>query len=106
MTKEELLTTYKNGQRNFSNANLRWANLRWANLQGAIGNNKEVKSLQLDTWNIVYTNEILAIGCKQYTIEKWKNFTNHEINIMHIEALIWWKKWKPIIFNIIEMTNK
>ena len=115
---------------NVSYADLKWADLRdanlyktngnWANLSGAnlsevnlddadfrncIGNRVKIKSMQLDTYNIVFTKDILAIGCKQHTHEEWENFTDDEIYEMDKGALKWWTKWKKIIFNIIRISD-
>jgi uncharacterized protein YjbI with pentapeptide repeats len=85
-------------------ADLRDANLNYANLIGTIGNSKEIKSLQLDAWLITYTRDVLAIGYQQHTISEWREFTDEEIEKMDSAALEWWRKWKEIIFKIIEMS--
>jgi hypothetical protein len=81
------------------------ANLTNADLHGVIGNMKEIKTLQLEKWQITYTKRVMAIGCEQHTIEEWRNFTDDEINKMDDDALLWWHKWKETIFNIIEKGN-
>ena len=91
-----------------SNANLSYANLNNANLKGvnlinAIGNMKEICSMQLDKWQVVFTKDILAIGCQQHKIEEWKNFNNDRIHEMHSDALVWWEKWKDLIFLTIKL---
>ena len=80
------------------------ADLRSANLRDAVGNCREIKSLQLDIWPIAYAKNVLSIGCKQYTISEWRAFTDEEIEKMNSDALEWWHKWKEIIFKIIEMS--
>ena len=87
-----------------SDANLRNANLSGATLRDTIGNMKQIKSLQIEKYTIVYTSDIIQIGCKNYTIEKWKNFNDDTISEMDAGALEWWKKWKETIFKIIEMS--
>ena len=86
-------------------ANLRGADLRNAKLRDAIGNMSEVKSLQLDTYNICYTCDMLTIGCQSHSIEKWKLFSDEEILKMDgKKALEFWGKYKKIIFDIIELS--
>ena len=60
--------------------------------------------MQLDTYMICFNKHILAIGCRQHTIEKWQNFTDDEISIMDGDALMWWKKWKKFIFEAIKLS--
>ena len=56
-----------------SRADLGGANLSRANLR-CYGNMKDIFTLQLDVYQIGFTNKHLQIGCKRYTIEKWKKF--------------------------------
>ena len=102
-----------------SDANLRYASLSDANLSGAdlsgadlsgadlrycIGNNKEIKSLQIGTYLISYTKDILNIGCKSYAVAKWKSFYDDDILSMDGEkALDWWNLNKHIIFELIDI---
>jgi len=103
---------------NLMGANLRHANLRRTNLRHAclelsdlrnadirysIGNGDEVKTIQTEYYHISYTNKEMAIGCKQYTIEEWFNFSDEELNNMGLIALEFWKKWKPILKSIMEV---
>jgi uncharacterized protein YjbI with pentapeptide repeats len=85
-------------------ANLRGANLSDANLRNCIGNMEQIKSIQCDTWLISYTSTHLNIGCQTHTIEDWFDFSNDEISSMDNEALVWWKVWKPILKNIIDVS--
>jgi len=101
---------------NLNNANLQGANLqgvslRCAHMQGinledtnlsrAIGNNKEVKSLQLGKYPVTILVGIKAhIGCREHSIEEWENFTDEEINKMDPGALEWWKEWKEMILKV------
>ena len=92
---------------NLSSANLRYTDLRSANLRNTIGNKLEIKSMQLDTYNIVLDlkNNVMAIGCRQYTIDEWDNFSDEEITNMDENALVWWKKWKDFIFQAIKLSE-
>jgi hypothetical protein len=94
---------------NLSRADLRGADLSRADLSRAdlrncIGNMKQIKSLQCDTWLISYTSTHLNIGCQTHTIEDWFDFSDDEISSMDNEALVWWKVWKPILKNIIDVS--
>jgi len=97
---------------NLSSADLRSAILRYANLssvilRNTIGNTIEIKSMQLDTYMIVIDlkNNVMAIGCRQYTIDEWDNFSDEEIANMDENALVWWKKWKDFIFQAIKLSE-
>ncbi len=82
-------------------ANLTYADLSYANLRGAIGNNKEVKTLQLGKYDITILVGIkIDIGCQNHTITKWANFTDEEISKMDDGALEWWKEWKEVILKV------
>ena len=83
-------------------ANLQGANLEGANLRGARGNCVEVKSLHLDEYDIAYTSEVMQIGCERHKISDWWAFDDDRIDSMDDRALEWWRKWKPILQNIIE----
>ena len=114
---------------NLRTADLRWANLRQGNLIGAnligtnvegayvgganlgganlrycIGNSKQIKTIQTETYYITYTDKVMAIGCKQHTIEEWFNFDDETIDKMNKgTSLEWWAKWKPVLKTIMEI---
>ena len=85
-------------------ANLRDANLRGANLWGTIGNKGNIKSIQLEKYDICYTSEVMQIGCQRHSIEEWFKFDDEKISNMESGALEWWNKWKDTIKSIIEMS--
>ena len=85
---------------NLIHANLSGANLRGANLDNCVGNGKDIKSMQLGKYNVVFTKDILVVGCKHFPIETWKKFTDVEIEEMGDLGL--WKEWKDFIFSAIE----
>ena len=87
-----------------SGANLRGANLRGANLRWCIGNMHEIKSAQFDTYDVTWTKDALAIGCQQHPIKEWWQFDDTTITNMDRDALLWWKKWKLVLQQIIEMS--
>ena len=104
---------------NFGNADLRGANLRGANLGGADlwganlwgadlwgahGINQYVKCIQIDTYPITYTAEVIQIGCERHTHQEWAEFDDASILQMDgRKALTWWRKYKAWLFQAIEM---
>jgi hypothetical protein len=89
---------------NFRYANLSSANLSSADFRYAVGEMQSLRSFQIEKYMVSYTDSILNIGCQSHTIEKWEAFDDEQINDMDGDALEWWNKWKPIIFQIIEMS--
>ena len=96
---------------NLGGANLRYANLRYANLTGANlwgcrGNRNEIKSISISsTYPITYTSEVLQIGCERHNIEDWWEFDDARIITMDgKKALKFWRKYKGLIKNIIEVS--
>ncbi|QQP86909.1 pentapeptide repeat-containing protein [Entomomonas asaccharolytica] len=97
---------------NLCGANLRGANLCGANLCGAnlennrlwdtCGDNRFIKTLRnCGKYTITYTKDRIQIGCKNYSIEQWRNFSDDEIERMDIGALDWWKEVKDWLFETI-----
>ena len=85
-------------------ANLYEANLEGADLRYCIGNSKQIKTIQTETYYITYTDKVMAIGCKQHTIEEWFNFDDETIDKMNKgTSLEWWAKWKPVLKTIMEI---
>ena len=60
--------------------------------------------MQLEMWPISFTKNDLQIGCKNFTHDQWRNFTDAEISEMNGKALYFWKKWKDFIFKAIELS--
>jgi len=86
-----------------SRANLSGANLYGANLR-CMGNMNNIKTIQADIWQVGYTHDTLQIGCQRHLIAEWQAFSDEEIRRMDSQALTWWKIWKPILMNIIEVS--
>ena len=89
-----------------SSANLSYANLRGANLRGAIGNNKEMKTLQLGTYIVTIYKEIIQIGCQNHSISEWENFDDNYIKRMDTDALEWWRENKDIVLTLAKRGDK
>jgi hypothetical protein len=95
-----------------SDANLRGANLSYADLRDAdlrcLGNKSQIKTLQVNKWNVGYTYNTLQIGCQRHPIEKWMKWdtvAGHKwIDRMDDDALEWANKFLPIILNLITVS--
>jgi len=72
----------------------------------AIGNGREIKSMQLGTYNITFTSKVLQIGCENFEISEWRKFSDSRITGMDAGALEWWNKWKDFIFKAIELSTE
>ncbi|CAB4124723.1 Pentapeptide repeat [uncultured Caudovirales phage] len=88
-------------------ANLIYADLRGANLRGAIGNMREIKSLQLDTWSVVWVKDqenktTLQIGCQRHPLEMWEKSDPRWIATLDPKATEWWGQWKETILGLVE----
>ena len=77
-----------------SSADLSSADLRF--LQSA--NGKELTCMNAGKYQVVLSKERIAIGCKLFTVEKWKEFNDATISMMDDGALEWWIKWKDLVF--------
>ena len=87
-----------------SGADLRDANLSDADLSGAnlrflhSANGKELACMNAGKYQVVLSKEKIAIGCKFFTVEEWKEFDDDKISKMDDGALEWWKQWKDLVF--------
>lgn len=89
---------------NLSQADLSNVDLGNANLNSVTGNKTELRTMQVDTYSISFTESVLWIGCKRFTPQEWENFTDDEISKMDAGALDWWKKWKEFVFLAIRLS--
>ena len=104
------------GGADLSGADLSGADLRWADLGGAslskanldnaslmncAGDNKFIRSIQSGKYVIVLAYGVMQIGCERHSISDWWEFSDDEIAKMDTDALNWWKKWKPILKQIV-----
>ena len=89
---------------NLRNADLSYANLRNADLRNAdlrflrSANGKEFACMNAGEYQVVLSKERIAIGCKFFTVEEWKEFDDDKISKMDDGALEWWKQWKELVF--------
>jgi uncharacterized protein YjbI with pentapeptide repeats len=93
---------------NLNNADLRAADLTDADLTGVrlwgtVGNMREIKSMQLERWNVTYTHDRLQIGCKNYAIEDWKTWRERPewIARMDVRATEWAEKYLDLVLSVI-----
>ena len=89
---------------NLRAADLSGANLRAADLRWCIGNMREIKSTQFDTYDVTWTKDALAIGYQQHLIKEWWQFDDATITKMDGDMMLWWKKWKLVLQQIVEMS--
>ena len=115
---------------NLWGANLRGANLRGAYLEGAylkgayfegaylegayleeanltcFGNMKEIRTMQVDTWEIGYTADTLQVGCQRHPIDKWRKWDTVAgrkwIEQMDSKALEWADRNLGLVLQIID----
>ena len=86
------------------------ADLYGANLYGAdllaYGNMSQIKTLQLEEWQIGYTKDTMQIGCQRHEIEKWRKWNTEAgrkwISMMDSGALEWADKWLDLVLSIID----
>jgi hypothetical protein len=95
---------------NLYGANLGGANLEEANLGGAnlrcFGNMREIRTLQIGTWEIGYTADTLQIGCQRHPINKWREWSTEAgrawIERMDGGALKWADRNLGLVLQIID----
>ena len=100
---------------NLRGANLRGANLEGANLEGAyleganltcFGNMREIRTMQVDTWEIGYTADTLQVGCQRHPIDKWRKWDTVAgrkwIEQMDSKALEWADRNLGLVLQIID----
>jgi len=64
---------------------------------------RHIKAILCDTYPVTYTAEVVQIGCEQHPIEDWWSFDDRAILEMDGKrALLWWKRWKPVLRQIIK----
>jgi len=92
---------------NLRGADLRDADLRGADLRGADLIDADLRGADLIQITLPYFQVIVQkthtrIGCKYFTNEEWKNFTDDKISEMDSNALSFWNSYKQIIFSAID----
>ncbi len=84
---------------NLCGANLHATNLHAANLGSVRGNGHEIKSMQIGRYDVVYTAEMLQIGCQRKLVAEW-----FELDSVpgYLDLDDEWAAFKPLIKQIIE----
>lgn len=90
--------------------NMRGTDLSWAKLIGAdlrcLGNMRELRTMQIDTWDIGYTADTLQIGCQRHPIDKWRKWNTDAgrkwIAQMDSTALAWADRNLDLVLGIID----
>lgn len=86
----------------FHRANLACSILNNNNLMQTVGDSLYIKTINADRYIVVYTAEVMQIGCIQYPIADWFNLTDTDIEDMDVEVLEWAKIWKPVLLEILK----
>ena len=103
----ELLAKHRawlNNEDGGERANLNFADLSSADLSSAdisflqSANDKELACMNAGKYQVVLSKERIAIGCKLFTVEEWKEFNDATISTMDDGTLEWWRKWKDLVF--------
>ena len=98
----ELLAKHKawlNNEDGGERADLRSADLRSADLRFLqSANGKELACMNAGEYQVVLSKEMIAIGCKLFTVGEWKEFDDATISMMDDGALELWRKWKDLVF--------
>ena len=100
---------------NLSSADLRSANLSSANLSSAdlrflhSADGKVLACMNAGKYQVVLSKDKIAIGCRFYTVEQWRDFDDNKISRMDVGALEWWMQWKKLVFmfhaNVFSVQN-
>ena len=69
-----------------------------------MGEGTHLKTIFLETYQIVYSSEYLQIGCERHLIDEWWEFDDETIDRMDEQATEFWDKWKDWIRCTIEMS--
>ena len=80
--------------------------LTGADLRNATGNMREIRSMQAGTYSVVWTKDIMQIGCERHSIADWMAFSEDAIFMIDGDrALDFWRTWKTILMQIVDATS-
>lgn len=81
------------------------ADLRGADLS-AYGNMRELRTMQIDLWEICYTHDTLQIGCQRHQVDKWRKWNTDAGRVwiarMDGVALEWADRNLALVLQIID----
>ena len=90
-------------------ANLRHTDLRHTDLRGVAGNGREVKSIRLYEWTVVWFysgNELtLAVGCQQHPLSVWLEATDEWLLGLDSKALEWRDRYGDAILSLVRSSS-
>ena len=92
---------------NLSGADLSDASFRGADLYGVVGNMREIKSAQFDTYSCAWSCTpdgitLLSIGCQSHDLEKWRLADPQWIAAMADNATDWWASYGAILLALVD----
>ena len=95
---------------NLSEANLRDADLSDADLSGAnlCGANlcgAGLIVLTMPGWDAYVQRTHTRIGCQYHLNSEWRDFDDATIAAMQVDALSWWRKYKPLILAAMDIVE-
>lgn len=88
---------------NLYGADLTGADLSRADLRRAVGNGKEIKSMQISGWSIVWTKTDMAIGCKQLPINEWLEMPDAALAKIDSGAVDFARKYGDLIREAVKL---
>ncbi|WP_348518069.1 pentapeptide repeat-containing protein [Campylobacter sp. CCS1377] len=68
-----------------------------------LGDMKQICSLQVDSFKIAFTKDIIAIGCKNESLDWWKKASDDLIKDERNNYSQTWNAYKDILFKIIDI---
>jgi len=85
-------------------ADLICADLRNADLFNTTGDKNRIHTIQASKYTInILDKNIVQIGCERHELVEWLSFDDATINKMDNGALEWWRVWKPMLIQYVEI---
>lgn len=79
--------------------------LEGANIRYLEGSSEQIRVITGLRWRVIFTDDDMAIGCKQLPIREWRTVSDGRIALMSHGALDFWKENKKLIFAFIEKSG-
>lgn len=87
---------------NFMSARFSDCDINLENMESLFGNGKQIKSMFISDYPIVWTSEYLQIGCQKKTIEEWRALDKEKANELIDFGWSWWEEHRDFIVNAIK----